>query len=310
MKLFRNREIRQFTLIYCLLCLPFVIGGFYLSRPAGILLLGLALCLYGLWFLDASRRYRGMERLAHQLDQILHSHTAASLSKYQEGELSLLENEINKLLTRLWEQTDLQEKDKRYLADSMADISHQLRTGLTTIHLALSSLGEDDLPASRQLGYRREISRQLSRMDWLVSALLKLSKLDAGTIQFHPVPVSFADLVGRGTEPLQIPMELKGQALVTDLSGSVFCDPAWTGEAIGNILKNCTEHMGEGTLSSLPQKIPCMPSLSSGIPAPALIRRIFPTCSGAFTGAKMPDRTALASAWPFPERSCPLRTVP
>ena len=248
MGLLRNGEIRRFLYIAGSLSLLAAVGAFLIAPAAGVLVLCLGVLLLGLWFWDTRRRYRSFARLAGEIDEILHLGHSHSLSHYQEGELSLLESEISKLLVRLREQAEQLQKDKTYLADSMADISHQLRTSLTTIRLALSSMGEPDLSPEKAAQCRLEAVRQLNRMDWLVSSLLKLSKLDAGTIQFHPQAISLKDLVGRAAEPLRIPLELKGQTLRCSLSGNVLCDPAWTGEAVTNILKNCTEHMGEGTL--------------------------------------------------------------
>lgn len=216
---------------------------------AGALVLAAGGCIYGLWLWDARRRYRRMAALAGDIDRMLHSGRVFPMSQYREGELSLLENELSKLLRKLQEQAEQLRKDKCALADSMADISHQLRTRLTTIHLALTALGAEDCPAAEQTARRMEIRRQLDGMDWLVSSLLKLSRLDAGTITFHPQTVSLEALVLRAAEALQISMELKGQELRTVLSGSAVCDPAWTAEALGNLLKNCTEHMGAGILT-------------------------------------------------------------
>ena len=90
---------------------------------------------------------------------------------------------------------------------------------------------------------RRELRRLLSRMDWLVESLLKMSKLDAGTIPFQRMPLSAAELVRRAAAPLAVPMEVRGEHLETDVGGEMLlCDPGWTVEALGNVLKNCMEH--------------------------------------------------------------------
>lgn len=254
MGLLRNKDVFGFSLVFLAICLTFTVTGFAATPAAGFLVLVLSVLFYGLWYWDTRRRYARIGALAGELDSILHSGKLASLSRYREGELSLLENEISKLLVKLREQAEQLDRDKHDLADSMADISHQLRTRLTTIHLALTSMSGDDLAEAKKDAYRREIARQLAQMDWLVSSLLKLSKLDAGTISFCMISVPLEVLIAKAAEPLAIPMELKNQTLVTELSGTVLCDPAWTGEAIGNILKNCTEHMDEGNLTVTAQE--------------------------------------------------------
>lgn len=248
MGLFRNREIARFARLFGAVSLVGSGLGFWRSPASGILILAVCCILFILWYWDTQQRYKSFAHMAEEIDKILHNPQMHTLSHYQEGELCQLENEITKLLLRLQEQASQLEKDKSALADAMADISHQLRTSLTTIHLALSSMGAPNLSQQQQTSYRQEIGRQLTRMDWLVSSLLKLSKLDAGAIQFKPVPISLEALVAKAVEPLRIPMELKEQTLTVELSGNVLCDPAWTTEALCNILKNCTEHMERGTL--------------------------------------------------------------
>lgn len=93
------------------------------------------------------------------------------------------------------------------------------------------------------------LRRQVARMDWLVESLLKLAKLDAGTARFCPETIPLSALLARAAEPFAIGMELRGQQLQVEASGNVRCDPAWTAEALGNILKNCSEHMQEGTIT-------------------------------------------------------------
>ena len=75
------------------------------------------------------------------------------------------------------------------------------------------------------------------------------AKLDAGTARFCPETIPLSALLARAAEPFAIGMELRGQQLQVEASGNVRCDPAWTAEALGNILKNCSEHMQEGTIT-------------------------------------------------------------
>ncbi len=93
------------------------------------------------------------------------------------------------------------------------------------------------------------LRQQMGRIDWLVNALLKLAKLDAGTVRLQPEPIALEALIRRAAEPLAILMDVKGQSLEIHASGSVVCDPQWTAEALGNVLKNCTEHMENGRIT-------------------------------------------------------------
>ena len=245
----RNPEIRRMLAICLPLCAAVTAVCFYFDLRAGILTAALSLLLLLLYLLDARRRYRAMARLAEDIDAVLHGRRDVSFAQYTEGEVSLLRSELRKMTVRLSEQADQLLKEKVQLAESMADVSHQMRTPLTAVNLLLASLGDPDAPEEARKKDLHALRRQMQRMDWLVNSLLKLAKLDAGTVRFRPERVSLRDLIARASEPLQIIMEVKGQRLKVQASGSADCDLAWTSEALGNILKNCTEHMGEGTIT-------------------------------------------------------------
>ncbi len=250
MSFFRNQEIRK-QIIISLLLLIFTGGiGFYLfpDNRAGIAYAFwccLAMCL--LWLIFTKMRYSHLKNLAADADRMLHGERNLNFTSYQEGELAILANEVEKLLWRLTEQSDNLLKEKRYLSDSLADISHQLRTPLTSLHLLLTRLQEaEDEREKRRLAY--EGAQLLGRVDWLVNALLKISKIDAGTAVFAKERVDAEALVEKALEPLSIPMELREQAVVREMEdrAGFTGDAAWTVEALGNILKNCMEHTGQG----------------------------------------------------------------
>lgn len=205
--------------------------------------LSFALLHYALTY----HRYHRLKQLAGEIDRILYDCSRFDLSRFAEGELSVLHSEIYKMTVRLREQADTLKKDKIYLADSIADISHQIRTPLTSIHLLLSFLSEEDLPRERRMQLCREVNGLLDRIDWLIAALLKISRLDAGTVQMEHRQVYVRDVVEQAAEAVAISMELKGQTLFSEEVGrEAFAgDLAWTAEAVGNLLKNCMEHTPE-----------------------------------------------------------------
>ena len=250
MSFFRNQEIRK-QIIISLLLLIFTGGiGFYLfpDNRAGIpyaFWCCLAMCL--LWLIFTKMRYSHLKNLAADADRMLHGERNLNFTSYQEGELAILANEVEKLLWRLTEQSDNLLKEKRYLSDSLADISHQLRTPLTSLHLLLTRLQEaEDEREKRRLAY--EGAQLLGRVDWLVNALLKISKIDAGTAVFAKERVDAEALVEKALKPLSIPMELREQAVVREMEdGAGFTgDADLSMEALGNIFKNCMEHTGQG----------------------------------------------------------------
>ena len=187
-------------------------------------------------------RYREIARLSRSIDRILHGRDDILFADSREGELSILASEITKMTVRLREQADALAADKLRLTDAIADISHQLRTPLTSMNLTVSLLSEE----GRQR-LTRDLSRSLRRIDWLIDALLKISKIDAGTVEFKTERVSVKELLQRAVAPLMIPIELRGQELVIRADNESYTgDMQWSIEAIGNIIKNCVEHTPEG----------------------------------------------------------------
>lgn len=105
-------------------------------------------------------------------------------------------------------------------------------------------ISDENLPLDKRVEFTQNIRSQLERLQWLVASLLKLSKIDAGTIKFKKEPVKVQDLITRSIEHLLIPMEIKEQTL--EISGDEHTefrgDFNWSSEALTNIIKNCLEH--------------------------------------------------------------------
>lgn len=250
MKLLRNPEIKKSLLWHLLLAVLAVCIGYLHSSATGLYLLFFSILYTLSHYIITWQRYQRLQQLSLELDTMLHNNTPVEFEKYREGELSILESELSKMTLRLNEQALALANDKKLLADSMADISHQIRSPLTASNLILSLLREPELPFPRRQQLLQELSQLLSRIDWLVEALLKISKMDAGTVQMQHIPVSVAKVIEAAAEPLLIPMELREQTLIVhkeDSNNAKFTgDPAWTTEAILNILKNCMEHTPAG----------------------------------------------------------------
>lgn len=247
MLFFRNPEIRR-SLWLWLAAGGIFCGAAYCMQPwFGGVMAAACLSFALLHYMLTYRRYHRLKQLAGEIDRILYDCSRFDLSRFAEGELSVLHSEIYKMTVRLREQADTLKKDKVYLADSIADISHQIRTPLTSIHLLLSFLSEEDLPQERRMQLCREVNGLLNRIDWLIATLLKISRLDAGTVQMECRQVSVKDVVEQAAGTVAIAMELKGQTLLSEEIGreTFEGDLSWTTEAVGNILKNCMEHTPE-----------------------------------------------------------------
>jgi signal transduction histidine kinase len=164
-----------------------------------------------------------------------------------EGSFSLLKNDLYKVTVRLREQAELLQKDKTALSNLIADISHQIKTPLTSVGVLADLLAEDPPQADRRAFVER-LRAQLGRIQWLAGALLKLARLDAGTAAFKSEPVDVRLLIERALEPLQIPLEIRKQRLEVhgDDDTSFTGDLNWSAEALTNVIKNCVEHTPEG----------------------------------------------------------------
>lgn len=245
MKWRQNPEIRQGVGFYVLL--NAVVLGLGIWRKE-ILLAGTACILFDVTFLLLTyQRYRKISSLSGEIDRVLHGAEGIDFHQYQEGELAILQSEIRKMTVRLKEQTNLLRQERTYLKDSIADISHQLKTPMTSIHLLLSFLSKADLSDDRRREIVQELEILMRKMEWLINALLLLSKLDAGVAQLKREPVFVCHLLEKAAEPIMIAMELREISFVISCAETVcfMGDFGWSVEAIGNILKNCMEHTQE-----------------------------------------------------------------
>lgn len=227
-KLLKNKEVRKALLWQLLLSATACAVCFFFDIRAGLTAAGLSLLLMLIYCFSTYRRYQSIAALAGDIDQILHGDHAIDFDSYSEGELSILHSEIYKMTIRLREQQQTLTREKAYLADSIADISHQIRTPLTSINLLIGLLSEPKLTDARRQQLIHELYELLSRIDWLITTLLKISRLDAGTVQFKQEQVSLEELLKKSCVTLLIPMELRGQALLIHADGTFRGDLSWT----------------------------------------------------------------------------------
>ena len=245
-KLLKNKEVRKTLILQLVVAIVGCIAAFSVDDRAGIVVAIISAFLILIHYISTYKRYKRISDLATDINKLLHGDNAISLENYSEGELGILHSEIYKMTVRLREQQQKLMNDKVYLADSIADISHQIRTPLTSINLLVQFLSEPNLTDERRQQLTHELYGLLSRIEWLITTLLKISKLDAGTVQFKEEKISMEQLINKSCAPILVPIELRGQELVINTAGEFNGDISWTCEAIGNIVKNCMEHTPEG----------------------------------------------------------------
>ena len=198
-----------------------------------------------------NRRYRALAKMAANLDRVLAGERDIRLRDMSEGELAILSSEIDKVIARLNLTVDELQAEKLALSDALADISHQLKTPLTSIAIS-TELIRDRLSArgdSEDLVERLRLIQTLqARVEDLVSALLKLARIDAGVIKLVCGAVDVRELVRKSFEPLAIAFDIADVHFNADVQdrASYEGDLTWSVEALENILKNCMEHTPAG----------------------------------------------------------------
>ena len=198
-----------------------------------------------------NRRYRALANMAANLDRVLAGERDIRLRDMSEGELAILSSEIDKVIARLNLTVDELQAEKLALSDALADISHQLKTPLTSIAIS-TELIRDRLSArgdSEDLVERLRLIQTLqARVEDLVSALLKLARIDAGVIKLVCGDVDARELVRKSFEPLAIAFDIADVRFSADVQdgASYEGDLTWSVETLENILKNCMEHTPAG----------------------------------------------------------------
>ena len=242
-----NREYRNTIVISAvIILLAFICGTTLVSIIAGLFLLLSGAALLAVFVFYTNKRYRHITELNDYLVRVLAGAEAPEIGSQEEGELSILRTNIYKAATMLKTQNEQLADDRTQLAAALADISHQLKTPLTSMMVMNDLLMEETDEAKREELLRTQ-SAQLDRMNWLIQTLLKISKLDAGTIVLKKEEVPFSELTEEAVRPFLVQMDVRNIVCRQDVSEErITCDRNWTVEALQNIIKNCIEHMDDG----------------------------------------------------------------
>ena len=205
-------------------------------------MVALILCLLVFFWQGRRKRLQG---LCDYVARVSRGDYALEIRENQEDELSGLKNELYKLAVLYREQADRANAGKKALSDAVANISHQLKTPLTSAVVLADNLVEDpDMEPETRRRFLQEISRQLIGMKWLVVTLLKLSRLDAGVVELQKKRLSLKKVMESVLEQLELMAEWKEIFFQTDnlQEGEVVGDKKWIAEALLNIVKNAVEH--------------------------------------------------------------------
>lgn len=208
----------------------------------------MGICLFALFMGTAFFREKSIRKLSEELDRILHGEEGLEISHFREGDLEILRDEIAKMTWTLNQQSRRLADDKAQLSRALADISHQIRTPLTSVNLMAERMRRPDISEGEWRKLLREMSHMLGRIGWLVDTLLKLSRLDAGTVTLKQEKFPVSSLIEDALRTFAVSMELHGQTCIADESEDICIsgDYTWTLEALQNVMKNALEHTPEG----------------------------------------------------------------
>ncbi len=215
-----------------------------------ILFVGLALSIILLYLKHEKVQNKEIKKIARCIEEINKKNYSINIDENSEDELSILKNELYKIAIMLKEDAENSKKDKLKLKDSLSDISHQLKTPLTSINIMLDNiLDNPEMDSNTKEKFIQNIKREITNISSLATEILKLSKFDASVIKFEEQQVFIKDLVEGAISNVEMMAELKNINIeVTNQDNiKLVCDAKWQTEAITNILKNCIEHSKDGS---------------------------------------------------------------
>lgn len=209
-----------------------------------IILLGFILFL-SINFIYTKKENKTIREITEYIKKLNEKKYELKIEENTENELSKLKNELYKITVMLKEEAEESLDAKKTLKVAIEDISHQLKTPLTSMSIMLDNIIENpDMDNETRNLFIHEINRQIKWINWLILSLLKLAKLDSNTIEFEKDNINVQNLVNNVIKNLEIPIDIKEQKIIItgDKSTSFIGDYNWEIEAITNVLKNCIEH--------------------------------------------------------------------
>lgn len=189
-----------------------------------------------------------INEITKYIEEINRGNYRLNIEENTEDELSILKNELYKITIMLKEVAENSQKDKTTLKDSLSDISHQIKTPITSILIMLDNiLSDENMPEDIKKDFIKDIKREIINIKFLVESILKLSKIDSNSIKFIKKEVFIKDIINEAVKNVSMLSELKNIEIIVSGDDSIktICDLKWQVEAITNILKNCIEHSYE-----------------------------------------------------------------
>lgn len=211
----------------------------------------LCFCMY------LRRRKKDIFELQDYMDKISRGNYELEINDNSEDELSSLKNSLYKIMVYMKEQADSARIKKVMLAQSVSDISHQLKTPLTSTQVLLDNLNDNpDMDYSTRKKFIYEALNQVNGMSWMIVSMLKLSRIDAGVVEFNNENISINKIIEEAVGNLEVIAEIKNVNIEKNIDNRnedelnksdiyIKGDYNWNREALQNIIKNAIEHSND-----------------------------------------------------------------
>lgn len=209
-----------------------------------IVLLVISIVIFLLIFFYDKKEKRELDKIIDYLKELNRGNYDLKIDLNSEGILSILKNEIYTTTVMLREMASREYLDKITLKENLANISHQLKTPLTSIAILVDNLCDEEVDKKTELEFLNDIKRQVDNINYLVIVLLKLSRFDANVITFKKDDINVKKLILECMKNLDVIREVKNINIHVSGANDVefIGDYKWESEAISNIIKNAIEH--------------------------------------------------------------------
>lgn len=234
-----------------------------------VLFLSCALCgmaaALGMAVCRLRHQEQSMENAAHQIAEYILDRRKGGIECSEEGAMYRLFHEVNSLVTMADAHADSERRAKEFLRRTISDISHQLKTPIAALNIYNGILQQETADAATVREFTSLSEQELDRIESLVQSLLKMARLDAGTITLERAPENVLDLLEHIKRQYSFRAEQEGKEIVLEGDEqTVFsCDRTWLTEAIGNLVKNALDHTAQGDRILVRwQQSPCLTQIT------------------------------------------------
>ena len=248
----RDKDTKRLLIIEILIVFLVIILAIIFKFSIASLVIALSFLLVTdiIVWLILYKQSKKIRNLSIYMNNILNNNYSLDIRDYEEGDISNLKNDIYKMTVKLKEQNDLSLKDKKYLEEILSDISHQLKTPLTSMYVINDVLLADNkISDEKKQEFLIKNRKELERIEWLVTSLLKMSRLDSGSETLKIKEVTLGNLIKKVLEPLEIPIELKKQELVLfndEEEIYAYANESDIEQVLLNIISNAIKYTPEG----------------------------------------------------------------